>query len=108
MAQPMTILDAAAALRAGRTTSVGLTEGMLERAAALDGRLGSLIVRFEAAALAAAAAADAERAAGRIRGPLHGIPLAIKDNILAREGRATAQSLPPCRAGPKAAGPMPP
>jgi aspartyl-tRNA(Asn)/glutamyl-tRNA(Gln) amidotransferase subunit A len=104
MAQPMTILDAAAALRAGRTTSVALTEGMLERAAALDGRLGSLIVRFEAPALAAAAAADAERAAGRTRGPLHGIPLAIKDNILAREGRATAQSLVPVPGWPEGGG----
>jgi aspartyl-tRNA(Asn)/glutamyl-tRNA(Gln) amidotransferase subunit A len=59
----------------------------------LDARLGTYLARFDDQALSAAATADRELAAGVDRGPLHGIPVAVKDNLAAREGPTTAQSL---------------
>jgi aspartyl-tRNA(Asn)/glutamyl-tRNA(Gln) amidotransferase subunit A len=82
-----------ARLRSGAVTSAGLVDGCLRRADALDPRLGTYLARFDEAARKAAAELDAELAAGRDRGPLHGIPLGIKDILAAREGPTTAQSL---------------
>jgi aspartyl-tRNA(Asn)/glutamyl-tRNA(Gln) amidotransferase subunit A len=90
---PITIQDAARALRAGEVSSVELTEAAIHRAVALDEKLGTYLVRFDYTALAAASAADTELAAGIDRGPLHGIPLGIKDIITTDEGPTTAQSL---------------
>jgi aspartyl-tRNA(Asn)/glutamyl-tRNA(Gln) amidotransferase subunit A len=90
---PLTIADAAGALRDGSLTSVALTEAMIERADRLDGELGTYIVRFDDAARARAVTADAELAAGNDRGPLHGIPVGVKDILAAVEGPTTAQSL---------------
>jgi len=90
---PLTVKDAAARLRAGELSSVELTRAVLARADRLDGRLGTYLARFDERALAAAAAADAELAAGIDRGPLHGVPVAVKDILAAREGPTTAQSL---------------
>ena len=89
----LTIADAAAALRAGETTSAELVETALANADELDGTLGVFIRRFQDDARAAARQADEEMAAGLDRGPLHGIPLGIKDIIATVEGPATAQSL---------------
>ena len=89
----LTITDAAAALRSGATTSVELVQACLDRADAVDERLGVFLARFDTEALVAAAAADAELAAGHDRGPLHGIPIGVKDIIACREGPTTAQSL---------------
>jgi aspartyl-tRNA(Asn)/glutamyl-tRNA(Gln) amidotransferase subunit A len=75
----------------GTLTSEGLVRHALERADELD-YLGAYISRFDEQALAAAARADAELAAGTDRGPLHGIPVAVKDVIAAQEGPTTAQS----------------
>jgi aspartyl-tRNA(Asn)/glutamyl-tRNA(Gln) amidotransferase subunit A len=72
---------------------VGLTEAMLARAERHDGWLGSFIVRFDDTALARAQQADAELAAGNDLGPLHGIPIAVKDILAAHEGPTTAQSV---------------
>jgi aspartyl-tRNA(Asn)/glutamyl-tRNA(Gln) amidotransferase subunit A len=90
---PRTIADAAAALRTGEVTSADLVETALANADRLDGELGVFIRRFPDQARAAAETADAELAAGRDRGPLHGIPLGIKDIIATVEAPATAQSL---------------
>jgi aspartyl-tRNA(Asn)/glutamyl-tRNA(Gln) amidotransferase subunit A len=87
-----TLAEAAAALRCGSVTSVALTEASIAAADELDERLGTYLARFDEAALAAAARADAELAQGLDRGPLHGIPLAIKDNIATEDGPTTAQS----------------
>ena len=76
-----TITELAAALRDGTTTSVALTEATIRAADALDERLGVYIARYDDAALEAAAVADRELAAGTDRGPLHGIPLGVKDII---------------------------
>ena len=90
---PMTIADAAAALRAGEITSTELTTAMLAHADELDPVLGTYLFRTDAAALAAAAQADADLAAGRDLGPLHGIPLAVKDILATADAPTTAQSL---------------
>ncbi|HVT68064.1 MAG TPA: amidase [Trebonia sp.] len=90
---PLTMTEAAAALRAGTVTSVQLTETAITRADKLDGALGVFLTRFDEYALAAAAEADAELAAGVDRGPLHGIPVAVKDILAMAEGPTTAQSL---------------
>lgn len=93
MSDPLTIRSAGEALRAGTTTSVQLVEDLQSAADRLDEPVGTWLARFNEQALDAAAAADAERATGVDRGPLHGIPLGIKDIISTDEGPTTAQSL---------------
>lgn len=90
---PLSIFEAAAALRAGTFTSSELILETQDRANALDPQLGAYLVRFDEQALAAAALADAELAVGRDRGPLHGIPVGVKDIIAVKEGSTSAQSL---------------
>ncbi len=69
-----------AAMRAGRTTSRALVARSLQRIALYEDRVNA-IVTVNPRALAEAEALDRERAAGHVRGPLHGIPIAIKDNV---------------------------
>lgn len=81
-------LDAMTAQRqmsAGSLTSLALTRAYLARISAIDdaGPRLSAVIEVNAAAEAEAAALDRERAAGRVRGPLHGIPVLVKDNIAA-------------------------
>lgn len=66
-------------LRAGRVTAEALARSALERVAAMDGELHAFITVTEARALADARRADAELEAGIDRGPMHGIPYALKD-----------------------------
>ena len=89
----LTITDAAAALRSGETTSTELVQAAIDVADRCDSEVGSFIVRYQDSSLAAAAAADERLAAGDPVGPLHGIPLGIKDIISTAEGTSTAQSL---------------
>lgn len=84
-----TLSQAAAALRAGETSSVELTRLCLERIARLDGILNAFITVTGDQALEEAAQADRELAAGRDRVPLHGIPVAIKDLIDTKGIRTT-------------------
>lgn len=87
------ITDAAAALRAGETTSVALANEAIAVADAHDKMVGTFIARYSEQALAAAEAADAAFAAGMDMGPLQGIPIGVKDVITTVEGPTTAQSL---------------
>ncbi|WP_261540347.1 amidase [Burkholderia multivorans] len=89
----LTLTDAAAALRNGTTTSRRLTEAALAVADRTDAEIGIYLARFDEQALAAADRADAELAQGQDRGPLHGIPIGVKDIIAVAEGPTTAQSL---------------
>jgi aspartyl-tRNA(Asn)/glutamyl-tRNA(Gln) amidotransferase subunit A len=87
-----TILQAARALRSRERSSVELLEETTARADAHDRALGVYISRFDDSARAAAAQADDELAAGVDRGPLHGIPLGVKDIVATADGETTAQS----------------
>jgi aspartyl-tRNA(Asn)/glutamyl-tRNA(Gln) amidotransferase subunit A len=84
----LTIAEASRAIEAGGLSPVTLTEAYLERIAALDGELHSYVLVLRDQALAAAR----ERAAGRARGVLHGIPVGLKDIYKTRGIRTTAGS----------------
>ncbi|MEO0762731.1 MAG: amidase family protein, partial [Pseudomonadota bacterium] len=88
------------ALAARRLTPVDLVEAYTARIDALDGRLHAF-VHLSASARAEAEAAGAEIAAGRIKGPLHGIPVAIKDNYATRGMPTTAGTAAPGLDGPE-------
>ena len=75
-----TIPDMQRAMRERRVTSRELVTQYLTRIALYDKRINAAIT-INPHALDDAGARDAERAAGRVRGPLHGIPIALKDNI---------------------------
>jgi aspartyl-tRNA(Asn)/glutamyl-tRNA(Gln) amidotransferase subunit A len=89
---PLTINDAAAAIRSGAITSTSLTAELLDRIARLNDTLGAFVTVCAGTAMAAAEAADKELAAGLDRGPLQGIPLAIKDIISTKDAPTTANS----------------
>src|SRR5688572_19068497 len=58
-----------------------ITRRLLDRIASVDGRLHSYSLLMSESALAEADAADAEIASGQLRGPLHGVPIAVKDLV---------------------------
>jgi len=70
-------------MKAGRLTSRGITQAYLDRIAALDRQGPSLraVLETNPDALTIADALDVERRRGKIRGPMHGIPVIVKDNI---------------------------
>ncbi|MGH7618682.1 MAG: amidase family protein, partial [Gemmatimonadaceae bacterium] len=74
------IADMRAALEQHRTTSHEIVAQYLARIATYEDKLHAVIT-VNPRALAIADSLDRERAAGHIRGPLHGIPVALKDNI---------------------------
>jgi aspartyl-tRNA(Asn)/glutamyl-tRNA(Gln) amidotransferase subunit A len=90
---PLTVEEAAAALRSGGLSSVELTTAVLEKADRYDGWVHSFLTRFDESALQRAKQADAELASGTDLGALHGIPIGVKDILAAHEGPTTAQSL---------------
>ena len=79
----LSIAELSAAMARGDTTSEAITAGYLARIAAIDdaGPTLNAVIATMPDALDQARARDAERAAGQVRGPLHGIPILIKDNI---------------------------
>ena len=66
-------------IHAKKLSPVEVTRAMLDRIERLDGRLKSYAYVMADSALAEAAVAEKEVAAGKIKGPLHGVPVAIKD-----------------------------
>ncbi|MEU8088749.1 amidase [Micromonospora sp. NPDC049101] len=89
MAEPhdLTALEQAAAIAQGELSSVDLVEHALRRVAALGDTVGAFVTVTEDLARQAARAADAVPA--EARGPLHGVPTAIKDLTLTAEVRTT-------------------
>ena len=80
-----------AALTDGRTTSEQLVRAYLERIERID-RAGpklNTVLALNPRALDDARRLDAERKAGKVRGPLHGVPILLKDNIETADGTAT-------------------
>lgn len=73
--------DLARAMRDGALTASGLVETCLARIQDVDQEVRAWIVVMGDEALAAARELDREREAGRVRGPMHGIPFAVKDVI---------------------------
>jgi aspartyl-tRNA(Asn)/glutamyl-tRNA(Gln) amidotransferase subunit A len=86
------LAEASAGIAAGTLSPVALTEAALARIAALDPKLNAFITLTADRARRAAAAAEAEIKAGKRRGPLHGIPYALKDIYDVAGVRTTAHS----------------
>ena len=78
--EEITITQLQDAMRSGSRTSRSICRAYLARIAELDSKLHS-VIETNPDALAIADRLDAERKAGRVRGPLHGIPVLVKDNI---------------------------
>jgi aspartyl-tRNA(Asn)/glutamyl-tRNA(Gln) amidotransferase subunit A len=88
----LTIAQASGLIRAKKLSPVELTRAFLERVKRLDHRLNSHLLLLEEQALADAARAEAEIAAGDWKGPLHGIPIGLKDIYNTAGIRTTSHS----------------
>ena len=79
----LTIEELQGRMQSGQDTAQSLSRQYLERIAAIDQRGPSInsVIELNPDALAIARLRDEERKAGKTRGPLHGIPVLIKDNI---------------------------
>jgi amidase len=90
--QTASFTDLERAMAAGRLTSRQLTSAYLDRIRAYDGPTNA-IRALNPHALADASRLDAERRAGHVRGPLHGLPIVLKDNIGTTDVPTTAGSI---------------
>jgi aspartyl-tRNA(Asn)/glutamyl-tRNA(Gln) amidotransferase subunit A len=87
-----TLLEAARRVREGEVSSRELTGALLERIASLNPEVNAYITVLPERAMAQAAACDEERARGAFRGPLHGVPVGLKDIFCTRGIRTTCGS----------------
>src|SRR5215217_5426017 len=86
-----TIAELGAAMRSGRLSSRRLTQAYLRRIRRIDlsGIQLNSVIEVNPDALEIAADLDAERRRGKVRGPLHGIPILVKDNFATRDKMET-------------------
>ncbi|MBT1515785.1 amidase [Bradyrhizobium sp. SRL28] len=87
------LTELAACIRAGKISPLEVTRALLERIAALDGELCSYVQVMADTAMAQAETAHDEIAAGRYRGPLHGVPIAVKDLFWIRNAPTAAGTI---------------
>jgi aspartyl-tRNA(Asn)/glutamyl-tRNA(Gln) amidotransferase subunit A len=87
-----TLAEASRRIRARSVTSTELTQALLARVALLNPKVNAYITVMGDEALKQAAQLDREARAGHFRGPLHGIPISLKDNIDTAGTRTTAAS----------------
>ena len=73
------IASLAVKMASGEISALSLTQHCLDRIAELDAKLGS-VIELNPDSLGIAGKLDDERRAGKVRGPLHGLPILIKDN----------------------------
>lgn len=91
--EEMTVSELQTAMSSGKMSARQITQKYLDRIREIDGKLNS-VIEINPDALAIADALDKERKAGKLRSPLHGIPVLIKDNIdTADKMKTTAGSL---------------
>jgi Asp-tRNA(Asn)/Glu-tRNA(Gln) amidotransferase A subunit family amidase len=83
------ILELQSLMASGELTSRALTQGYLKRIRALN-PLVAAVIETNPQAVADAARLDNERRRGRVRGPLHGVPILLKDNIATADNTQTA------------------
>ncbi|MGY4466210.1 Asp-tRNA(Asn)/Glu-tRNA(Gln) amidotransferase A subunit family amidase [Bradyrhizobium sp. LB9.1b] len=86
-------VETAAAIRSGAISAVETVEAHLERMRAVNPRLNAVVVDLSEEALAAAHAADKQRAKGGELGLMHGVPITIKENV-DYEGRPNFNGVP--------------
>ena len=94
--EELSVAELQAGMRSGRFTARGLAEQYLARIAEIDAKGPTLkaVIETNPEALDIAARLDEERRAGRVRGPLHGVPVLVKDNVdTADRMRTSAGSL---------------
>jgi amidase len=86
-----TIAELQAAMTSGRLSSRRLTRAYLQRIRRIDlsGIQLNSVIEVNPDALETAAALDAERRQGKVRGPLHGVPILVKDNFATRDKMET-------------------
>ena len=101
-AEPQTIAEVSTALKAREISAEAITSRCLDRIAERNPSINAFITVLAEQALTQARQADADIALGRYRGPLHGVPLSLKDIIDLRGAPTTAASR--VRDGHKAAG----
>ncbi len=92
MTGPLGVAEAGRRLRAGEVSAVALLEAVFERAASTEAQIHAYLTLDREHALESAGKADAELAQGMDHGPLHGIPIAVKDNMCTRGVETTAAS----------------
>lgn len=88
----LTLKEASERIHAKKVSPVELTRACLERIQTFNPKIDAWITIMREQALAQARVLENEQAAGRFRGPLHGIPIGLKDNIETAGVRTTAGS----------------